>query len=319
MKVTPPIPYPCISLPTPYPVGRVNAYLVPGEPPLLVDCGVKSRRSLAELERGLAEGGVRLEEVGGILLTHPHYDHGGQAAQIARRTGVTVYTHADGVEYAFRGQELLYETLERYGAPPSLLHQLRELNRAGERYGEQMQEVPTLTLLADGDTVPGAARLTALHTPGHNAGHLCYLDRAAGVLFCGDLLLRGITPNPLPHFDPDAEHGRRSSLQLYLESLDRVEALGPLVGLAGHGGPLKDTAAAARKARSGIHRRSELVLELCAEHPDATLYELAGKLFGEELPLGQALAFTEILAHCDRLEAAGKIVVDHDGGRARVA
>jgi len=262
---------------------------------------------------------VRLEEVGGILLTHPHYDHAGQAAEIARRTGVRVYTHADGVEYAFRGQELFYEALERYGAPPSLLEQLRELNRAGERFGEQVREVPTLTLLADGETVPGETRLVALHTPGHNAGHLCYVDREAGVMFCGDLLLRGITPNPLPHFDPDAEHGRLSSLQLYLESLDRVEDLGPLAGLAGHGGPLKDTAAAARKARTGIHRRSELVVELCAEHPGATLYELAGHLFGEEFPLGQALAFTEILAHCDRLEAAGKITVDHDAGTARLA
>ena len=49
-----------LSLPTPYPVGRSNAYLLEGDPPVLVDCGVRSSRAMSELEAGLGESGVRI-------------------------------------------------------------------------------------------------------------------------------------------------------------------------------------------------------------------------------------------------------------------
>ncbi len=304
-----------ISLPTPYPVGRSNSFLIEGDPPVLVDCGVKGSRATGELEAELALLGVRLEDLGAILLTHPHYDHAGAAVSIARRVGVPVFGHENGLDYEFRGREAFYLALERYGAPGSLVGTLRALNEQGERFGDQLVELERLELLDHGDRFSmGGADLGVLHTPGHNAAHLCFVDGDRGSLFCGDLLLSGITPNPLPHFDPEARRGRRSSLALYLRSLDLVEELGPLVGLAGHGRPLSDTAAAARKARRQIDRRTEDVLALCGEHLGETLFRLASRLFGEESPLGEALAFTEVLAHADRLEDQGRIQVDHDRG-----
>lgn len=39
-----------LSLPTPYPVGPVNAYLLPGPPVTLVDCGPKTDDARAALE-----------------------------------------------------------------------------------------------------------------------------------------------------------------------------------------------------------------------------------------------------------------------------
>jgi glyoxylase-like metal-dependent hydrolase (beta-lactamase superfamily II) len=304
-----------IPLPTPYPVGRSNAYLIEGDPPVLVDCGVKSSRVTGELEARLGDHGVRLEDVGAILLSHPHYDHAGAAAAIARRTGVKVYGHGNGLEYEFRGRDAFYLAMARYGAPTELIETLKAMNEYGERYGEPLTALDRLELLDEGDRFAlGGADLDVLYTPGHNAAHLCYHDRARGALFCGDLLLAGITPNPLPHFDPQSKLGRLQSLSLYLDSLEHVERLGPRVGLAGHGRLLADTAVAARKARRQIHQRADIVLELCHCHLGDTLFGLAGRLFGEENPLGEALAFSEMLAHVDRLEAAGRIRVDHDQG-----
>lgn len=304
-----------IPLPTPYPVGRSNAYLIEGDPPVLVDCGVKSSRTKVELEAGLGERGVRLEDLGAILLSHPHYDHAGAAAAIARRTGTKVYGHRFSLEYEFRGRDAFYLAMAQYGAPSTLIDTLKSMNEYGERFGEPLTALAKLRLLDQGDHFSlGGVALDVLHTPGHNAAHLCFHDRANAVLFCGDLLLAGITPNPLPHFDQQSEHGRLSSLNLYLDSLERVEGLGPLIGLAGHGRPLADTAAAARKARRQIHQRAEIVLELCHEHCGETIFALAGRLFGEENPLGEALAFSEMLAHADRLEADGRIEVDHEKG-----
>ena len=53
-----------IPLPTPYPVGRSNAYLIEGDPPVLVDCGVRSRKATQTLELALGEHGVALGYVG---------------------------------------------------------------------------------------------------------------------------------------------------------------------------------------------------------------------------------------------------------------
>lgn len=304
-----------ISLWTPYPVGRSNAFLIEGDPPVLVDCGVKSARTTEELEAGLSERGVRLDEVGAILLSHPHYDHAGAAVSLAERTGVKVYSHRRGLEYEFRGRDRFYLAMAQYGAPQPLIDTLEAMNEHGERFGDQLTDLGELMLLEEGAHFAlGGAALDVLYTPGHNAAHLCYHDRAHAALFCGDLLLAGITPNPLPHFDAQSPHGRQLSLNLYLDSLDRVEGLGPRVGLTGHGRALADTAAASRKARRQIHVRAGVVLELCHEHLGETLFALAGRLFGEENPLGEALAFSEMLAHADRLEAAGKIKVDHDQG-----
>ena len=306
----------CISLPTPYPVGRVIVYLLQGDPPVLVDVGVRGKRSLGELEAGLGEHGVTLEEVGAIFLTHPHFDHSGGAADIARRTGVTVYCHALADRYAFRGQETFTELLGRYGAPQSLVDQLNLLNGAGARFGEPVTEIPTLERLSGGEVVTvGARSIEMLHTPGHNAGHLCFLSRGDGVIFCGDVLLHHITPNPLPHFDDDHPRGRLRSLSLLIRSLEQIEALGAYRGLAGHGKPLSDTAVTARRALDSIRLRSKHVAALCQEHSGETLFALAGHLFAEKEPLGQALAFTELLAHCDQLEAQGRITVDPQTGR----
>jgi hypothetical protein len=47
-------------------------------------------------------------------------------------------------------------------------------------------------LLKDGDSLDlGNRRLTALHTPGHSPGHLCYYEEERGYLFSGDLLYAG--------------------------------------------------------------------------------------------------------------------------------
>jgi glyoxylase-like metal-dependent hydrolase (beta-lactamase superfamily II) len=311
-------PYHCLTLPTPFPVGPVNTYLLPGDPPVLIDCGVRSSKSIAALEQALADHGVTVEQLGAILLTHPHYDHSGAAVTLSARAGLPARYHPLGEGRAERSRQAFRDALQRYGAPASLFAELDAFDRMGDRFGEPLRRAPRRAPLEDGAVLQaGRLALEVLHTPGHNAAHLCFLSREQGLLFTGDLLLTDITPNPLPHFDPEAPRGRRSSLALFLESLDRVEALGPLRGLGGHGPPMADTAAVARRSREAILRRSEQVRRLCRAHRGETLFALGDRLFGEPTGLGRTLAFSEILAHCDWLEAQGRLTVDHDTGRVQ--
>ena len=75
--------------------------------------------------------------------------------------------------------------------------------------------VPTL-LLNEGTVLDlGGRQITALHTPGHSPGHLCFWEDARGNLFTGDLVYQGTLYAHYPSTDPQA----------FLHSLERIAAL----------------------------------------------------------------------------------------------
>jgi glyoxylase-like metal-dependent hydrolase (beta-lactamase superfamily II) len=117
--------------------------------------------------RAAAEAG---REVVAALLTHGHRDHvNGLDELLAARPGLRAFAHP--AEIAFR--------------PP-----LAAL-------GDAVVPVP------DGGTVPvGALAVTAIHTPGHTPGALCF--RAGERLFTGDTLFVGACGRcDLPGGDPE--------------------------------------------------------------------------------------------------------------------
>ncbi|MDO9354725.1 MAG: MBL fold metallo-hydrolase, partial [Solirubrobacteraceae bacterium] len=83
-----------IALPTPFAVGRINTYLLVGDPLTLVDCGVNTGVSLDTLEAALESLGYRIEDLEQVILTHEHFDHIGLAEIIARRAGCPVAAFA---------------------------------------------------------------------------------------------------------------------------------------------------------------------------------------------------------------------------------
>ena len=76
----------CLSIPTPFMVGRVNCYLIEDDPLTLVDVGPNSGKALDELERALADHGHRIEDLQRIVITHQHIDHLGLVGILARRS-----------------------------------------------------------------------------------------------------------------------------------------------------------------------------------------------------------------------------------------
>jgi glyoxylase-like metal-dependent hydrolase (beta-lactamase superfamily II) len=85
---------------------------------------------------------------------------------------------------------------------------------------------------AAGDPVPaGDGVLEVIPTPGHAPDHLCFYDREAGDLYCGDLARRGGTI-----VIPARKGG---DLRAYLASLALVRDLAPRRLLPGHG-PIVD-------------------------------------------------------------------------------
>lgn len=111
-------------------------------------------------------GFEKLPHVSHILLTHCHFDHMTYLAEWKRRTGAPV----------------VIGRMDAPGLQDPLLN-LTDYFRQPMR-----EEYPQADIcLSDGETLgEGKLKLTAVSTPGHTAGSLCYY--APGVLFSGDTI-----------------------------------------------------------------------------------------------------------------------------------
>jgi glyoxylase-like metal-dependent hydrolase (beta-lactamase superfamily II) len=151
-------------------IGYVNVHLVvTDDGVVLVDTGLPRRSG----KIGQALHGLRrtIGDVRTVLLTHHHPDHTGGLAEVRRRSGARVVAHEADVP-RITGVE-----------PIVIRHPVVKLVSL-------IIGTPEPAPVDDIVTTDGYAPLpgfTALHTPGHTAGHLSFLlDRAGGVLFAGD-------------------------------------------------------------------------------------------------------------------------------------
>jgi glyoxylase-like metal-dependent hydrolase (beta-lactamase superfamily II) len=133
--------------------------------------------------------------------------------------------------------------------------------------------------LDDGQAVPtDAGDLIAVATPGHARHHIGLHWPTAHAFFVGDLLLGSgdtVWVGEYPGCVAD-----------YLESLERVRALGPRVIYPAHGPPIEKPDEVIDRYAS--HRRARIreMETLLAERPSATTGELVESLYGRALPEG---------------------------------
>jgi glyoxylase-like metal-dependent hydrolase (beta-lactamase superfamily II) len=97
---------------------------------------------------------------------------------------------------------------------------------------------PTRPVTEDVTLDLGGLEAALVLTPGHTPANLCVFVPAERVLYAGDCLEPGYLPG-LEEGDPDA-------WRQWLSSLDRIEALAPIVAVPGHG-PVLDGAAAVQE------------------------------------------------------------------------
>lgn len=198
----------------------------------LIDCGADSPANRRALIEALARRGRVLRDVSSVTGTHLHFDHIGMAAHIRRESGARVQLHRRDVE-AMRdglrhGGPQPEQMFDRWGVPDERRPELRRAARKTVASGEP---VVVDRVLEDGDVLdtPGW-RLEVLATPGHTPGHICVVDRIGSTAFVGDHVLPD--QNPGPGLGGETV---QSPTQSYLDSLERLCAIGVALLLPGHG------------------------------------------------------------------------------------
>lgn len=217
-----------------------------------------------------------------ILITHAHLDHSEGAHALAKACGAPILAYGE----ATAGRSAVMARLAASG-------QLR----GGE--GLDMAFRPD-QIIADGSVIETDEwRLTALHTPGHFAGHLSFIE--GDRIYCGDIVLGWSSTLISP---PDGD------LADYFRSLSRLAALNPRELMPAHGDPVTDPAA--RFAELAAHRRERTAQILAAlrEAPGSPT-DLAGRIYDVPSALMPAAART-VLAHLVALSELGAVAPKGD-------
>lgn len=152
--------------------------------------------------------------------------------------------------------------------------------------------------LADASEVAaGDSTLMAVHTPGHAPDHLCFWHAGSRTMFCGDLAQMGTTIYVPPNLQGD--------LIAYLQSLERVLALGPARLLPAHGPVIDDPASVLRgylEHRRERERQIVAVLREGVARPEDIVVRLYRGLKETLVPMARE----SVLSHLIKLEREGR-------------
>jgi glyoxylase-like metal-dependent hydrolase (beta-lactamase superfamily II) len=313
-----------ITLPTGFPVGPVNAYLLEGDPLTLIDTGPKNPETLAALEAGLAKRNVRVEDIRQIILTHHHVDHVGLAKTIVERSGAKVVSHPFNIPYLANYEAERVRQFPFYnqiwaeaGTPPEIV---TTMSRSNENISRWLDPVGVDETIDEGDTVTiGGTSWHVYHTPGHAGGLVCLFDADSKEMIANDHFLRDISSNPVMEPPPTggavggANALRPKRLVEYLHHMERMAALEPVVAYPGHGELVTDVQGLVRK-RKAFHQRRADKIHATLGGQALTLWELTQPMFPKiHRGMDFFLAHSEVLGHLDLLLEADRVAVEMDG------
>ncbi|MCX6020235.1 MAG: MBL fold metallo-hydrolase [Chloroflexi bacterium] len=232
-----------------------NVYLILGQRAALIDSGFSGNE--AAVTAYLDELGVPLAHLTVLLATHRHGDHTGSLRQLRRATGADVAAHQSDAVLRWQPNT---------GPSPARRWTAKW---AGKLVGRTVAD----RFVNDGAVFDEHRGLTALHTPGHTPGSLCFWLPEERVLFTGDTVLSHGDRLSRPLSAPGPHNA------LLEQSLTRLVALEPAVVASGHGAPVMDGA-------------STLLRTLAARRPDALALRLLKnwrRLFRFSRDLGRPL------------------------------
>lgn len=208
----------------PIPLGFVNAYLILGERPVLVDTRVPG--SAPKILAVIREEGYDPRSLALIIVTHAHPDHFGSAAALSEATGAPVLA-AVGEKSALKSGA---------GHPPVPVSFLGRIFAFFiEKTATSADLAVTPAILVDAPFRLDAYGIDGMvePTPGHTRGSVS-VRLATGEWIVGDLVMGMFPPGRagLPMFAEDVDAVKKN--------IRRIAEAKPAIIYTGHGGPFSN-------------------------------------------------------------------------------
>ena len=281
--------------------------------PVLVDTGWDADASWRALGSGLAEAGLAVGDVYGVLVTHIHPDHHGLSERVRAESGAWVAMHPedawlvsrrrdDGDSWVVQSAAVMLAS----GAGEADLAEMPDPEALAA--SPPVLPTPPTRLFADGDIVdvPGWT-VRAIWTPGHSPGHTCFMVEGPSLLLSGDHVLPKITP----HIGLYHEESEWDPLGDYLSSLARLHSETVSGVLPAHLWRFDDLPPRLREITEHHEERLAAIEARLATGP-ATLWDITAAM-----PWNRAwediggfmkrAALSEALAHVRYLERRGRV------------
>ena len=279
--------------PTLPPATHTNCVIIGERDLYIIDpaaCDDEERRFLTRQVKMLTDLGGAVKA---IILTHSHTDHV-CAAEFCRETyNVPIWAHAETARQLQRSA----------GVPPavpSILPNPHATPNPTARYTPDAKRSPVAVArhLTNGDiiTIPGDPdwRLRILHTPGHDPGHLCFIEETARTLIGGDIIANPGTI--VVSLDMGGD------MTQFIESLQRlVHDPGYDTILPGHGMPLTKGPEQIQKHLDHRLWREQKIKDALARGVKS-VQELLPLAYDDVPPETWPLAELSLRAHLKRLE-----------------
>lgn len=306
------------SVPTPYPVGPVNLYLVKsGETNVLIDTGPYTEEAKEAFIENLKKFGLTPGDIHYIIITHAHQDHMGLARWIKSQSGAKICTHIRNVYWITnypgeleRQRKYFKDFWRKNGVPEEIIRRM-------ELYWNFFKDHSKSTSVdcfieKDSLFMVEGAELELNYTPGHAIGHISV--KIDDKFISGDHLLLDITSNPVIEPPLPGETERPLSLPLYLNSLEKTLTIeGIKEVLPGHGTPFKNHKKVIKQKIKHYHKRKDQIYKKLGKDP-MTLFQICRKVFSE-LPDDQRfLALSETQGHLDLLLIENKVTIEEIDG-----
>jgi glyoxylase-like metal-dependent hydrolase (beta-lactamase superfamily II) len=258
--------------PTLLPATHTNSYALGEREIVLVEPATPhddERREWLSWARSFPSTG---RELVAIALTHHHIDHVGGAEFFAKELGLPIWAH--------------------------------------EATAGRLPELPIARRLAEGESfvldgeIP--QRWTALHTPGHAPGHLCFHEASQRVVVVGDMVA-SVGTILIEPTDGD--------MIAYLAQLERLASLDASLALPAHGEPIGDDGAGSPTPSAlfkyyiahRLSREAKVEKALAAAGPaGATGLALVPVAYADTPPVVWPLARLSLEAHLIKLEREGR-------------
>jgi glyoxylase-like metal-dependent hydrolase (beta-lactamase superfamily II) len=300
-----------LKVPLPGDLGDTNVYLISGsEGWLMVDTGWESPEALSALRSELAQGGIELEDISSIIITHFHPDHIGLAKAIQEESGAKVLLHREEARYV-QGKFVLSEILERTGKWARVLEVKKVEGFTPSEFS--FPSLPEVDVVLQGgeEIVWGDLHLRVIWTPGHSPGHICLYEPQKGLLFSGDHILPIITPNvslnPLSGDNP---------LKDYIDSLKLLRELKLELALPAHEHIFTQVEKRIEELFWHHEERKREIMRVLFRG-EKTLCEVASRIswlwdgrtisYSDLTPMDKMMALGETLAHLEFLRDEGRL------------
>jgi len=259
----------CLTTPTLPPATTTNCYIVGRDRLFIIDPGApepSDQALLFELLDELVAEGAALEAV---VCTHHHPDHVGAVGAVSARYNLPVHGH-----------QITLDRLE-----------------AGFLRGRALADGDRLDLGAAPDRSPGWS-LRAIFTPGHDRGHLAFLDSRYGALLAGDMISTVATIM----IDPPEGH-----LETYMASLRRLRDVPMTTLYPAHGPATPDGKGIVERFIKHREMRQS-ALERALQQAPSTLDDLLPIVYWDVEEAMYPYAARSLTAGLHKLEEDGRAV-----------